>query len=135
MSKLEVFLLIVALANVVVVLEFVRRRKLLESYALLWLLVGFGGIFFAVGRSLFDSTARAVGISNGANLILAAGVLFLLFVCMSLSLHVSRLEARSEVLAEEVAFLRTDRPSPPRVTDPLAEPAEGDVVEPPGPQR
>lgn len=111
MSKLEVFLLTVALGNVLVVLEFVRRRKLLETYALLWLLVGAGGIFFALGRSLFDAGARAVGISNGANLILAGGVLFLLFVCMSLSLHVSRLEARSEVLAEEVALLRAMRPT------------------------
>jgi hypothetical protein len=109
MSKLELFLLVVATVNVGVVLEFVRRRKLLENFALLWLFVGFGGIFFAVGRSLFDSAAEAVGISNGANLVLAGGVLFLVFVCMSLSLHVSRLEARTEVLAEEVAFLRAAR--------------------------
>ena len=113
MSRLEVFLLVVALGNVAVVLEFVRRRKLLETYALLWLLVGLGGIVAAVGRPLIDAAARAVGISNGANLILAGGVLFLLFVSMSLSLHVSRLEARSEVLAEEVAFLRASRPLPP----------------------
>lgn len=131
MSKLELFLLVVALANVVVVLEFVRRRKLLENYALLWMLVGLGGIFFAVGRSVFDSAARAVGISNGANLVLAGGVLFLLFVCMSLSLHVSRLEARSEVLAEEVAFLRASRPAPPRVTDTAEDPASEDPVEAP----
>jgi hypothetical protein len=117
MSKLELFLLVVALLNVAVVFEFVRRRKLLENYALLWMLVGFGGIFFALGRTVVDAAAKAVGISNGANLILAAGVLFLLFVCMSLSLHVSRLEARSEVLAEEVAFLRAARPTPPRVVD------------------
>lgn len=114
MSKLELFLLVVALANVAVVLEFVRRRKLLENYALLWLLVGLSGIVFALGRSWFDAVAEAVGISNGANLILAVGVLFLVFVCMSLSLHVSRLEARAEVLAEEVAFLRAARPAPPR---------------------
>src|SRR5215207_846975 len=107
MSRLGLFLLTVALATGAVVPEIVRRRKPLAHYALQWRLVGIGGIFFAVGRSLVDSAARAVGISNGANLILAASVLFLLFVCMSLSLHVSRLEARSEVLAEEVAFLRS----------------------------
>lgn len=120
MSKLEVFLLVVAVVNVAVVLEFVRRRKLLENFALLWLFVGFGGIFFAVGRSLFDSAAEAVGISNGANLVLAGGVLFLVFVCMSLSLHVSRLEARTEVLAEEVAFLRAARA--PRTVPAVASP-------------
>ena len=130
MSKLELFLLVVALVNVAVVFEFVRRRKLLENYALLWMLVGFGGIFFALGRTIVDAAAKAVGISNGANLILAAGVLFLLFVCMSLSLHVSRLEARSEVLAEEVAFLRAARPTPPRAVDTSPSAHEG-----PNPQR
>ncbi len=106
MSRFELFLLAVALVNVVVVVEFVRRRKLLENYAILWIGVGLGGIFFALGRSLLDRVSQAVGISYGANLILALGVLFLLFVCMSLSLHVSRLESRTEILAEEIAMLR-----------------------------
>jgi hypothetical protein len=117
MSKLELFLLVVATVNVAVVLEFVRRRKLLENFALLWLFVGFGGIVAALARSLLDSVAEAVGIANGANLMLAGGVLFLLFVCMSLSLYVSRLEARTEVLAEEVAFLRAAQA--PRAVEPM----------------
>lgn len=117
MSRLELFLLGVALVNVAVVFDFVRRRKLLENYAILWLLVGIAGVVLAVARGVLDSFARTVGISNGANLILAGGVLFLLFVCMSLSLHVSRLEARSEVLAEEVAFLRAARQSPGQAGD------------------
>ncbi len=83
-----------------------RRRKLLEGYALLWIGVALGGVGFAIARSWVDRVAHFVGISYGANLVLAAGLLFLLFVSMSLSLHVSRLEARTEVLAEEVAFLR-----------------------------
>jgi hypothetical protein len=127
MSRLELFLLVVATVNVAVVLEFVRRRKLLENFALLWLFVGFGGILFALARSLLDSVAEAVGIANGANLMLAGAVLFLLFVCMSLSLYVSRLEARTEVLAEEVAFLRAARA--PRTAEPMP------VDPPPGAQR
>ena len=34
--RLELFVLVVAAVNLVVVLEFVRRRKLAESFALLW---------------------------------------------------------------------------------------------------
>jgi hypothetical protein len=55
-----------------------------------------------------------VGIASGLSLVLGAAVVFLLFVCMSLSLHVSRLEAKTEVLAEEVAMLHGVRePEPP----------------------
>jgi uncharacterized membrane protein len=59
---------------------------------------------------LRDSSAEAIrdhAARNDANrpLILVVTT-FLMFVAMSLSLHVSRLEERVEILAEEVAFLR-----------------------------
>ena len=48
MSKLQFFLLVVAIVQLVFVLEFVRRRKLLESFALLWMTVGVGGVALVV---------------------------------------------------------------------------------------
>jgi hypothetical protein len=49
------------------------------------------------------------------SLVLGAALVFLLFVCMSLSLHISRLEAKTEILAEEIAMLhgvREPQPDP-----------------------
>lgn len=106
MSRLDLFVLVAALVNLAVVVEFVRRRRLLETFALLWILVGLLGLAAAIGRPLLDDLADLAGIDYGASFILASACAFLLFVCMSLSLHVSRLERRTEVLAEEVAFLR-----------------------------
>lgn len=104
MSMLEVFVLLAAAINITVVVEFVRRRKLLESFALLWLFVGVGGVVVAFARPLVDRLAESFDVS-GPSLVFTAALLFLIFVSMSLSLHVSRLEARVEVLAEEIAFL------------------------------
>lgn len=106
MSRIEAFFLILSLVQFLVVIEFVRRRKLLESFAMLWLFVGIAGVAVAVLRSWVDSVARFVGIAAGANLFLGLGLLFLLFVSMTLSLYVSRLEDRVEILAEEIAALR-----------------------------
>ena len=106
MSKLQFFLLLVAAAQLLFVIEFVRRRKLLEGFAVLWIVTGFGGVGLVVARPLIDRLADAVGIAYGASLVLTLGIAFLLLVCMSLSLHVSKLESRVEVLATEVAFLR-----------------------------
>jgi hypothetical protein len=106
MSRLDVFVFVVGVLNLAVVVEFVRRRRLLETFALLWIAVGVLGVAAALGRSLLDDVADAFGITYGASFVLASACAFLLFVCMSLSLHVSRLEHRTEVLAEEVAFLR-----------------------------
>jgi hypothetical protein len=106
MSKLEAALLIFTILINAVVLEFVRRRKLLESFALLWLAVGVGLFVLALARPLVDSLAESLGVTYGPTLVLGFGIVFLLFVAMSLSLHVSRLEERVEVLAEEITFLR-----------------------------
>ncbi len=111
MSRLELFVVVVALVNVAVVVEFVRRRMLRESFALLWIAVGLGGVVLSLARPLLDSVARAVGVVYGPSLLFSLALLFLLFVCMSLSLHVSRLEARTEILAEEVAFLKAAQES------------------------
>lgn len=106
MSKLEVLVIVVALVNVAAVVEFVRRRELQEGFALLWIGTGVAGVAFALGRSLVDRIARGVGVTYGANLVLAGGILFLMLVAMTLSLHVSRLETKVELLAEEVAAAR-----------------------------
>jgi hypothetical protein len=105
MSRLEVFIVVIALLNVAVVVEFVRRRRLAENFALLWILVGIGGIFLSLARPLVDWAANAVGVSYGPSLLFSLAIGFLLFVCMSLSLQVSRLDSRSEVLAQEIALL------------------------------
>jgi hypothetical protein len=105
-SSLQLFVTAMALLNVIVVVEFVRRRLLKESFALLWIAVGAGGVILGLARPLVDRAAEAVGVAYGPALVFALAIAFLLFVCMTLSLQVSRLEARTEVLAEEVAFLR-----------------------------
>ena len=120
MSRIEAFFLLVGVAQFVVVFEFVRRRKLLESFALLWLSVGVFTFLLAVFRGGVDAVARFVGITAGANLWLGLGIMFLLFVSMTLSLHVSRLEDRVEILAEEVAALRGAAP-------PFSDDAEADA--------
>lgn len=104
--KLVVFVAAVAVVNVAVVIEFVRRRKLGEGFALLWIGVGVLGIVLSIARPLIDDLAEEIGVRYGPTLIFTGAILFLLFVCMNLSMHVSRLTERSEILAEELTLLR-----------------------------
>jgi hypothetical protein len=105
-TKLSWFVGALALLNVIAVLEFVRRRKLAENFALLWIAVGAGGVVFALGRHQIDKLSQKIGVQAGTSLVFTLGILFLLFVCMGLSMHVSRLTDKTEILAEEVAILR-----------------------------
>lgn len=102
--KLEVVLLIAVVVILGVVIEVVRRRRLSENYALLWIGVAVVGTLLALARPLVDRLSNAVGIVYGTSLVFALAILFLLIVCINLSMHVSRLEQRVEVLAQELAL-------------------------------
>jgi hypothetical protein len=111
-SRLEITIAVIALANVIVMVELVRRRILREKYALLYGAVGFGGLVLALCRTGFDRLARDLGVSYGPALLFLVAVIFLLFLCVSLSVEVSKLEERTEILAEEVALLRANQAYP-----------------------
>jgi len=104
-SQLEIFVILVALGVLVFVIEVVRRRRLSEGYALLWIAVGVAGVVLGLSRHLIDRISGSVGVSYGANLVFAGVFLFLLVVCINLSMHVSKLEDEVATLAEELALV------------------------------
>jgi hypothetical protein len=122
--RLEVFVLVVAAINVLVVLEFVRRRKLAESFALLWSAVAVGGLLLVVTRPLIDRFAEWAGVEAGTSVVFSLAILFLVVVSVYLSMHITTLEEKVELLAEEVALLRGVQPPESGDSDAGAELAE-----------
>jgi hypothetical protein len=104
--RLETFVLLIAVLNFIIVLEFVRRRKLTESFALIWAGVALGGFVLVVARPAIDAFSEWVGVEAGTSVVFALAILFLLIVSIYLSVHITRSEERIERLAEEVALLR-----------------------------
>jgi hypothetical protein len=113
MSRLEVVILVASLILLGFIVEVVRRRRLSEGYALLWIAVGVGVLLMGVLRPLIDRVARLAGVSYGASLIFGVATVFLVVVCVNLSMHVSRLEEKVQTLAEEVALLHGPRTAAP----------------------
>ena len=91
MSKLEIAVLLAAAGLFVFVIEVVRRRRLSEGYAVLWLVVAVSGVLVGLARPLVDRVSTSVGIVYGTSLVFSVTILFLLAVCINLSMHVSRL--------------------------------------------
>lgn len=110
--SLELFVLAIAIVNVAVVLEFVRRRKLAESFALLWSGVAIGGMLLVVLRPVIDRFSHLVGVEAGTSVVFSLGILFLVIVSMYLSVHITSLEDKVESLAEELAMIRGIRRPP-----------------------
>jgi hypothetical protein len=102
---LEIAVLALALALLVGIVETLRRRRLSENYALVWLGAGVFGLLLGIARPFVDRLSSAIGIVYGTSLVFALAIVFLVLVCINLSVHISRLEQRVEVLAQEVALL------------------------------
>ena len=87
------------------ILELVRRRRLAESYALLWLIAAAVLIVFAVWEGLLVDLADLVGIEVPSNALFAMAFGFVLVLLLSFSVAVSRLSRENRILAQEVARL------------------------------
>jgi hypothetical protein len=129
---IQIVVMLFALGLLGVIVEVVRRRRLSENYALLWIGVGLVGLVLGAARPLVDEVSSELGIVFGTSLVFALACLFLTIVCINLSVHVSRLEERVEVLAQELALQ-----SPAAGVAPEGDEAgpDGDPAAAPGDQR
>jgi hypothetical protein len=71
-SRLEIFLLISAFVFMAIIVEIVRRRRLAENFAILWLGVAVGVVVLGIARPLVDWASKAVGVEYGTNLFFGA---------------------------------------------------------------
>jgi hypothetical protein len=104
-TKAQIVAVIVAGIFLGVVLELVRRRRLVERYALLWMLAAVAMLVLAVWRDGLKTLAHAVGIHSPPNalFLVALGVVFILLLHFSIA--TSRLSEETKILAQEVARL------------------------------
>ena len=102
------------------VLELVRRRRLREKYALLWIVTAIVLLILSVWRGAVTSIAQALGVSYGPAVIFAVGAVFVLVVLLHYSTVISALTDRTVVMAQRIAILeeriatleRTDKSDP-----------------------
>jgi len=122
-----VFALVGAIVTLGFMVELLRRRRLREKYAALWITVAVVVMIGVLFPNLLERAAVLVGVTLPINLVFFLGLLLLLVVCVQLSAEVSTLEHETQTLAEEIALLRNrverlergagQQPSPP-VADP-----------------
>jgi hypothetical protein len=94
-----------SLLLLVVVFELVRRKQLLERYALLWLLSALVLLLLASWRGLLSGVADAIGVFYPPSALFAVAFAFVLVLLLHFSLAVSRLTDQAKVLAQRVALL------------------------------
>lgn len=94
-----------AVATLVVLFEMLRRQRLREKYAVIWVVVAMSTVLLVVFPSLLDRASDLLGVQVPSNLLFFAASMLLLLLSIQFSYEIGRLEDRTRTLAEEVALL------------------------------
>lgn len=92
----------------VIVLRLVIRRRLLVKYAALWLSVSVVLVTLAVIPGAVETVSQGLGFEVPANLLFFTGFMLLLFVNLQTTVELTKVEAKQQRLAEELAIMRDD---------------------------
>jgi hypothetical protein len=106
--RAQVIAVVVVLAIFLLILDLVRRRRLVERYALLWMGAAFVLLVLSIWTGGLDVLADVMGIQLPANaiFILAFAMIFLLL--LNFSVATSRLSEETKILAQESARLEQE---------------------------
>jgi len=89
----------------VVIFELIRRRRLREKYAILWLVTGVVLFVFSLWRSGLDTIAGFANVSYAPAILFAMGALFILVVLLHYATVISKLADQNLALAQRLAIL------------------------------
>jgi hypothetical protein len=123
-TRVQIVAILASAGLFFLVFELVRRRRLMERYALLWLFSAIVVLGLAVWKDLLEEVARAMGIfyAPSALFVIALGCISVML--LHFSLVISRLVDQSKVLAQRLGMLEQ------RLRDVEAERLEAERPEP-----
>jgi hypothetical protein len=104
-SRIQAVAIVGAAGLLIFVLDMVRRRRLLERYALIWLLSALVLLGLAIWRDGLARLASTFGIAYPPNALFFVAFAFVLVLLLHFSAAVSRLADQSKVLAQRLALL------------------------------
>jgi hypothetical protein len=104
-ARIQLVTIIGAAALLLTVLELVRRRRLTERYALLWLLSACVLLGLAIWSDALSSISHAIGVIYPPNALFFIAIGCILLLLLHFSSVVSRLSDQTETLAQRQALL------------------------------
>ena len=105
--RVSLFAALAAILLLVVIFELIRRRRLQERYALLWLATCTVILILALWRGLLSKLADLVGIAYPPSALFVLFSFFILLLLLHYSTVISRLSDQNRILAQRLALLES----------------------------
>ena len=107
-TRLQLVAVAVSAGLFLIVFELVRRRRLMERYALLWLFSMAVLLGLSIWKQALNTIAETVGILYGPSALFAIAFGFVLVLLLHFSLVISRLADQTKVLAQRLSLLQQE---------------------------
>ncbi len=105
-TRIQILAIIASVSLMSLTVELIRRRKLEEKYALVWLLACIFFLLCSINLEILDFLARLTGVIVPANFLFLLAFFFLVVICLSLTVVISTESQRQRRLAQELSLLR-----------------------------
>ena len=108
MTRTEILCLCGGVAMLMFIVELIRKRRLREEYALLWIAATLSILVLAIQRKLLWGVAALLGVYYPPMVLPLLAGFFGMLLAIHYSLVISRLSGENRLLAQDVALLRLE---------------------------
>jgi hypothetical protein len=105
-NRIQIVAIVATLGLFTIVFELVRQRRLMERYALLWLLSAAVMLGLAIWRGALEQVSSLIGVAYAPSALFVIAFGFVLVLLLHFSLVISRLADQNKVLAQRVGLLQ-----------------------------
>ena len=103
--KVRILVFCLSLLWLLFILRMVKRRKIWERYAIIWVYIGFGVLAVPLLVDVFDNLLYRVGVEHPPSFFFLVAILGILLILLQVSVEITTLVRRSRDLVQEVAIL------------------------------
>jgi hypothetical protein len=110
--KAFILAMVISLGFLILSISAIRRRRLRDQAAVLWLGVSIAMVLFSLALpfSLLERVSHTVGVMYGSDFLLLSAVIFLVAIVFNLSVNLATLKEKQIMLVQEIALMRVDPP-------------------------
>ena len=108
MTKINLLALVIALFGILLIARLIQKRKLRESYALLWFIAALSAAGVALFPEVLHWLMLQLQVEVPLNLIFFFYFLFLSLLSLQITLSLTKKTHQIEILAKEVGILKAE---------------------------
>lgn len=112
MIRIQLVSILASLSFLYLVGKLIRKGRLREEYAIIWIVGTIALILFSFWRDGLEQAAHLFGVFDAPNLAFSAATFAILIYLLHLSLVVSRLHEENKKLAQTIALLNVRKEEP-----------------------